>query len=232
MKELLTGTFFWGGFLTLASYQLGLWLRRRLGNHPLANPMLLSVAVVIALLVVGGIDYQAYSDSTAAIQYLVTPATVCFAIPLYRQLQQLRKHAVALVCGIASGVLSNLAMVFVVYSLFHLTAQQHATLVTKSVTNAIATGVTAELGGVAAITIAAVMVTGIFGNMVAPLLFRLCRLHMPMAQGIALGSSAHVMGTARAMEMGELQGAMSSLSVVVSGLLTVVAAPIYMNLVG
>ena len=232
MKELLAGSLFWGGFLTLGCYQLSVWLRGRLRNHPLANPMLITILLLMAFLTVCGIDYESYSSSTAPLQYLVTPATVCFAIPLYRQLQQLRRHGAALLCGIAAGVAANLVMVFLTYRVFALTAQQHATLLPKSVTAAIATGISAELGGAAVITVASVMVTGVFGSIVAPLLLRLCRLTNPMAQGVALGSSAHVIGTARAMEMGEIQGAMSSLAVVVAGLMTVAAAPIYMRLVG
>ena len=198
---------------------------KKFGDHE--NPLLVSVVLTILVLLVLGMDYDTYYEGAHYINYLLTPATVCLAIPLYRQLSLLKKNWKAIAAGIASGVLTSLVCVLVLSALLGLDHQMYVTLLPKSITSAIGMGVTEELGGVPTITVAVIIVTGILGAMVSDGLYRLLRITEPIAKGIGLGTSAHAMGTTKALEMGEIEGAMSSLSIAVAGLLTVVGASVF-----
>lgn len=226
MNEMLVTSAFFCTALTLGAYMLGNWLKQRFHN-PLLSPMVLAIVFVIVTLLLLGIDYDSYSKATMGISFLVTPATVCLAIPLYRQLALLRHNWLAILGGIFAGVLASLLTVFAVAMVFRLDAAQYATMLPRSITTAIGMEVSRELGGSATITMIAIMVTGVVGNMLAELVLRLLRVTNPIAMGVAIGSSCHVLGTAKAIEMGETQGAMSSLAIVVAGLLTVVLAPLF-----
>ncbi len=226
MLELLTGSVYFGVLLSLGTFALGLWLKRKF-HAPLFNPLLVSVVLTILVLLVLGMDYDTYYAGAHYINYLLTPATVCLAIPLYRQLSLLKKNWKAIAAGIASGVLTSLVCVLVLSALLGLNHQMYVTLLPKSITSAIGMGVTEELGGVPTITVAVIIVTGILGAMVSDGLYKLLRITEPIAKGIGLGTSAHAMGTTKALEMGEIEGAMSSLSIAVAGLLTVVGASVF-----
>ena len=160
----------------------------------------------------------------------VTPATVCLAVPLYEKLALLKSNWKAIFAGIFSGVITTLCSVLVMSRLFHLTHEEYVTLLPKSITTAIGMGVSEELGGYVTLTVAMIIITGIFGNVVAVAVCRLFRITDPIAKGVSIGSAAHALGTAKALEIGEVEGAMSSLSIVVAGLLTVVGASIFANL--
>ena len=160
---------------------------------------------------------------------LLTPATVCLAIPLYEQLQLLKKNATAILVGIASGVAVSGGAILAMAILFGLTHTQYVTLLPKSITTAIGIGLSAELGGYIAITVAAIIITGLTGNIVGDKLCNIFGIEHPVAKGVAIGTSTHVMGTSKAMELGEVEGAMSSLSVAVAGLMTVAAALVFEN---
>ena len=162
--------------------------------------------------------------------WLLTPATVCLAIPLYEQLELLKKNWAAVAAGIVSGVLTSLATVFVLALLFGLNHQEYVTLLPKSITTAIGMGVSEELGGYVTITVAVIVITGVLGNILGELVCRIFGIKEPIAKGLALGTSAHAIGTAKAMELGEIEGAMSSLSIAVAGVITVVGASIFANL--
>jgi predicted murein hydrolase (TIGR00659 family) len=181
------------------------------------------------LLAVLDVDYESYQQGAQMLSYLLTPATVCLAIPLYEQLELLKKNARAVLAGIASGVLTSLISVLVLSILFGLSHEEYVTLLPKSITTAIGMGVSEELGGIVTVTVAVIIVTGILGNVIAEYVFRLFRIEEPIARGVALGSASHAIGTARAMELGEIEGAMSSLSIAVAGLLTVVGASVFAN---
>ena len=153
---------------------------------------------------------------------MLTPATVCLAVPLYEQLELLKKNMVAVVCGILSGTLASLFGIFVLCMLFGFNHQQYVTMLPKSITTAIGIGLSEELGGIVTITVAVIIITGILGNVIADTVFRIFKIKNPLAKGLALGTASHAIGTARAIEMGPVEGAMSSLAVAVAGLLTVV----------
>ena len=158
---------------------------------------------------------------------MLTPATVCLAIPLYEQIELLKHNVKAIMAGIISGVLTSLISVFAMAAVFGFSHEEYVTLLPKSITTAIGMGVSDELGGIVTITVAVIIVTGIFGNVIGEHVCRLFRIEEPVAKGIAMGSASHAIGTAKAMEMGEIEGAMSSLSIAVAGLLTVVGASVF-----
>lgn len=214
-----------GFVVTLLAYLAGLALKRKTG-WAVINPILVASILLIAGLSAAKIDYQIYNASAKYISYLLTPATVCLAIPLYRQLELLKQHLAAVMIAIMSGVIASTASIFVLCSAFHLNHDQYVSLLPKSITTAIAMGVTQEAGGIVTITVVCVIVTGILGNMIAESLFKIVKINHPIARGLALGTSAHAIGTAKALELGEVEGAMSSLSIAVSGLMTVIAVPL------
>lgn len=226
MKEALCNSVFFGVAVSVLAYELGMLLKRK-WKLAIFNPLLISIIAVMLILTVFHVDYESYNQGAQYLSYLLTPSTVCLAIPLYEQLRQLRENARAVAAGILSGVLTSLASVLVLSLLFGLSHEQYVTLLPKSITTAIGMGVSEELGGITVITVAVIIVTGILGSILAPLVFRLFRIQDPTAVGIALGTSSHAIGTTKAMELGELQGAMSSLSIVVSGILTVAAASVF-----
>ena len=212
--------------ISLLAYELGMLLKKKFGL-PIFNPLLISIAVVIVFLAVFDINYQNYNDGAKYLSYLLTPATVCLAIPLYEQMEALKKNIKAILAGILSGVLTSLTVVLALALIFNLNHKMYVTLLPKSITTAIGMGVSEELGGAVTITVAVIIITGVLGNMLAETLCKLFHIEEPIAKGISIGSASHAIGTAKAMEMGDVEGAMSSLSIAVAGILTVVGASIY-----
>lgn len=226
MSEFLTGSVFFGSFLSLFSFVIGLKCKAR-WNHPLANPMLIAIVLTLAVLLIFDIDYDSYYAGAKYIGYFLTPATVCLAIPLYEQFELLRKNALAILAGITAGVMTSLLTVLLLSVLFSFSHAEYVTFLPKSITTAIGMSVAEKLGGYVPITVAVIIITGVFGNMFAEHLCRLFRITEPVAVGVAIGSSSHAIGTAKALELGELQGAISSLCIAVSGLLTVFASVLF-----
>lgn len=219
---------FFGVSVSLVSYGLGVLLQKKC-RLALCNPLLISVAATIALLVTARIDYDVYYEGAKYLSYLLTPATVCLAVPLYEKLALLRQNYKAIFAGIFAGVVTTLCSVLVMSGLFHLTHEEYVTLLPKSITTAIGMGVSEELGGYVTLTVAMIIITGIFGNVTAVAVCRLFHITDPIAKGVSIGSAAHALGTAKAIELGEVEGAMSGLSIVVAGLLTVAGASVFAN---
>ena len=230
MTELIQNCTTFGLFLTLGAYLLGLAMNKRF-KSPLTNPLLLSLVIIIPVLLLCGIDYDTYYEGAKYISYLLTPATVSLAIPLYRQLDKLKKNMKAILLGIFSGVLTSGLTIAGLSLLFGLSHTDYVTLLPKSLTTAIGMSLSTELGGVAAITVTAIVVTGIFGNCLAVFLCRLFRITDPVAKGLAIGTASHALGTSKALEIGEVEGAMSGLSIAVAGLMTVAVAQFFAGLV-
>lgn len=228
MKELLSDSVFFGVFVSIITYELGVFLKNR-WKLAIFNPLLLSVLAVMGILAVLKMDYDAYYEGAKYLSYLLTPATVCLAVPLYEKIGLLKQHAVAIIGGIVSGVLTSLLTVLACALLFHFTHEQYVTLLPKSITTAIGMGVSEELGGLVTITVAVIILTGVLGNIIAESVLKLFRIEEPVAKGIAIGSASHAIGTVKAMEIGEIEGAMSSLSIAVAGLLTVAGASVFAN---
>lgn len=226
MRELLTDSVYFGVMISLSTYGLGVLLKKRF-RLAIFNPLLIAVVATIVLLLTFHIDYESYYEGAKYISYLLTPATVCLAIPLYEQLSLLKSNYRAILLGILSGVLTSAVSVLAFTLLFHFDHNMYVTMLPKSITMAIGMGITEELNGYVTITVAMIIITGIFGNMISEWLLRCFRITDSVAKGIAIGTSSHAMGTAKAMEMGEIEGAMSSLAIAVAGLLTVFAAIIF-----
>lgn len=230
MKDILSNSLFFGVVVSIMGYELGLFLKKKF-KYAIFNPLLISVIFVIVVLFTFNIDYENYNSGAKYLSYLLTPATVCLAIPLYEKLEILKKNFWAIIIGSISGVLSSLTTVFILSILFNFTHEQYVTLLPKSITTAIGIGISEELGGIVTITVAVIVVTGVFGNMIAENICKLFKINEPIAKGLAIGSSSHVIGTTKAIEMGEIEGAMSSLAIVISGLLTVIMASVFANFI-
>jgi len=211
--------------VTFGAYQIGLWCRRK-WNSPLCNPLLIAVILVISFLLITGISTEAYQDGMAKISWLLTPATVCLALPLYQQLKTLRKQLPAIFLGVTAGTLTSLGCIFLLCKLFRLEDAMLLSLLPKSITTAIGMVLSEQMGGIQSLTAAAIIATGILGSLTGSVLCRLLKLTDPIAQGAAFGTASHVIGTTRANELGQLQGAVSSLSLISAGLLTAVVLPI------
>ena len=230
MKDILGNSLFFGVGISVGTYLAGVYIRKKC-NFFLCNPLLLAITMTIATLLLTGIDYQQYNNGAKYLSYLLTPATVALAIPLYEQVSPLKKNMTAILIGIASGVLTSFVSIFAMALLFKLGHTEYVTLLPKSITTAIGIGLSEELNGYVAITVSAIMITGLFGNIAGAGICRLFGIKNPVATGIAIGTASHVMGTAKAMEIGEIEGAMSSLSVAVAGCMTVGAAIIFQGLI-
>ncbi|MBQ7785600.1 MAG: LrgB family protein [Clostridia bacterium] len=226
MISMLESSVYFGVFATLAVYFIGLAIHKKTGVA-LLNPLMLGVIMMIALLSVFKIDYSAYAKSASIISNLLTPATICLAVPLYEQVSLLKKHPAAIFAGIASGVLTSLLCVFVLSLLFGLDHASYVTLLPKSITTAIGIGVCQELGGYVSITAAVIIITGILGNIISEGVLKVLHITEPIAKGVAIGTSSHAIGTSKALQIGQIEGAMSSLSIVVSGILTVLSASVF-----
>ena len=222
MERLFCDSVYFGVCISLVSYAVGVALRRKTG-WGFINPLLVSIVLVIAALLVLGVDYGSYSRGAAWLSYLLTPATVCLAVPLYQQVELLKKNYRAIVCG----ALASLVTVLLLALAFGFGHEAYVTFLPKSITTAIGMGVSEELGGIVSVTVVSIIVTGVLGNIFAEKFLKLLRIEEPIAKGIAIGSSSHAIGTAKAMEMGVVEGATSGLSIVVSGILTVIGASVF-----
>ncbi|MCI5529743.1 MAG: LrgB family protein [Blautia sp.] len=226
MMEFFENSLFFGAAVSLVAYEIGLLLKKKF-KLAIFNPLLIAILCVMAVLMILDVDYSTYNEGGQYISYLLTPATVCLAVPLYRQISLLRKNLKAVIAGILSGVLASMVSVLILAKLFGLSHEEYVTLLPKSITTAIGMGVSEELGGIVTITVAVIIITGVLGNMIAEVICKAAKIEEPIAKGLALGTSAHAIGTAKAMEMGEVEGAMSSLAIAVAGLVTVVAASVF-----
>lgn len=226
MNEFFETSVFFGVMISLIAYGVGVWLKSKF-KLAIFNPLLLSIIITIIVLLITGNDYDRYYEGAKYISYLLTPATVCLAIPLYEQLEVLKKNWKAIIAGISSGVLASLCTILVMVLFFKLSHEEYVTFLPKSITTAIGMDVSSELGGYVSITVAVIILTGVLGNVIGELVFKIFRITEPIARGVALGTSAHAIGTAKAMELGEVEGAISSLSIVVAGIITVVGASVF-----
>jgi len=226
MNELFASSAALGAVLSLAAYWVGCFVHKRV-KLAVFNPLLIAMMIVIAVLVIFDIKQEAYYQSAGHITWFLNPATVALAIPLYQKLDRLRRDPAAIAIGLCVGVLSSLISILAMCALFGLSHAEYVTLLPKSITTAIGMSLSAELGGNPALTIAAIAVTGLLGNIIAEPLCRVLRIRHAVARGLAIGSASHAIGTVRAMQMGEVEGAMSSLAIVICGLITVVGANLF-----
>lgn len=229
MVDFLSHSAVWGVALTIGAFALGTLLNRKTGKA-WCNPLLLGSLFVILLLSLLKIPYPDYKASAAPVSYLLLPATVSLAIPLYEKWELLKKNVLAICAGVLSGVLTSLGSITALAWLLKLDTEQAATLLPKSITTAIGMDVASALGGLAPLAGAVIILTGITGNLTAHGLCKVLKITDPIAKGIGIGSASHAIGTAKALEMGEVEGAMSGLAVALAGVLTAVLAPVIAGL--
>ncbi|QUO31645.1 LrgB family protein [Faecalicatena sp. Marseille-Q4148] len=226
MQEIINNSLFFGAVLSLSAYEIGLLMKRK-WKLAIFNPTLISVIAIIRVLNIFKIDYEKYNEGAKYISYFLTPATVCLAVPLYEQLELLKRNLKAVAVGITAGVAASLGGVFVLAKLFGLSQELYVTMLPKSITTAIGMGISEELGGIVTITVAVIIITGILGNVFAEAICKMFHITEPIAVGLAIGTSSHALGTAKAIELGEVEGAMSGLAIAVAGLMTVVGASVF-----
>ena len=226
MTDFCNNSVYFGVAISLVGYVIGVQLKKKF-KLAVLNPLMISIIFVVGVVLLFKLDYPSYKKQAEILNYLLTQATIALAIPLYQQLSLLRKNLLAVICGIISGVFASMSSVLAMSVLFSLSHEDFVTLLPKSITTAIGMGVSEELGGIQSITVAGIIVTGVLGNVIGEGVCKLFRITEPISRGLALGTAAHAIGTAKALEMGEIEGAMSSLSIAVAGLLTVVFASFY-----
>ena len=226
---MLDNSMFFYTFLTLLCYMLGVFLQKKYKKAWL-NPLLISIVLMIIVVLGFKIDYKHYKESTSLLSFFLTPATVCLAIPLYEKLEELKKNVVAILVGIFSGTIISAVSILAVAIAFKFDSELFASFIPKSVTTAIGVGMAEELGGISALTAISIVVTGVFGNIIAEPVCRIFKITNPVAIGTAIGTSSHAGGTAKALEMGRTEGAISGLSIAVAGLMTVIVAPMFVKL--
>ena len=215
-----------GVVISLLAYEIVILFKNKF-KLAIFNPLLIAILLTIGVLAVFHINYEIYNESAKYLSYLLTPATVSLAIPLYQKIELLKKNLWAILGGILSGVLTSMVCVFVMALIFGLSHEEYVTLLPKSITTAIGMGVSEELGGYVTISVAVIIITGVLGNMMAEFICRFFRIKSSISKGLAIGTASHAIGTARAMEMGETEGAMSGLAIVVAGLCTVAGASVF-----
>lgn len=229
MNEFLSQLPLFSLVLTIGAYQIGLFFQRK-WKTPLCNPLLISVALIVAVMLVTGFSVETYQADMKIFSWLITPATVALAVPLYQQMQKLKKNLPAILAGVAAGAIAALGSVFALCALFGLDRQTTVSLLPKSITTAIGMVISGQNGGIEALTSLVIAFTGIVGCVTGPVLCKLLKLDHPIAQGVAFGTSAHVIGTSKASELGSIQGAVSSLSLVTAGILTAILFPLVVSL--
>ena len=219
----LTGSVYFGAGLSIIAYWIGVKIQKKTGLV-VCNSLLIAGLLIVAVLKLTGISYEDYNQGGSIITLFLAPATACLAVTIYSKIDLLKKYWLPVAAGCLAGTLVSMGSILLMCRLFGLDHEMTMSLLPKSVTTPIATAVAGGHGGIVSIAVAAVIFTGILGNLTAPLLIRLFRVKEPLAVGLGLGACSHAIGTAKALELGETQGAMGGLAMGLCGLLTAVVA--------
>lgn len=230
MQQILNTQLF--GLVTiLFFYNIGLFIQNKAKN-PIFNALLICIILIISFLKITNIPYENFKIGADILNFLLGPVTVVLAVPLYRQFNLFKKHMKEILIGISVGVATSFIMVFVIGKLTLTNYEIIYSILPKSITTPMGISLVNALGGVEAITVVCIIATGIFGNILGEIILKVANIKHPVAKGIAMGTAAHAMGTSKALEMGEVEGAMSSLSIGICGVMTVLLVPIFVNLIG
>lgn len=229
MKEILS-TPYLGIVLSLIAFETGLFIYRKT-KFPLFNPLLIAIVIVIAFLATTGTSLETYNKGGAYISVFLGPATVILAVPLFKQIDKLKANIIPILSGIVTGCITALASVYFLGKLFNLKKEIIMSMLPKSITTPIGIELSRQLGGIPALTVAAIVVTGILGAVVGPAICKICGIRDKVAVGVAIGTSAHALGTTKAIELGEVEGAMSGLSIGVAGLVTVIISTVLIRFI-
>ena len=219
-----------GILLTLVAFEIGVLISQKF-KYSFLNPLLIANILIVGFLLITGISLESYNVGGDYISVMLSPATVVLAVPLYRQIQKLKQFWEPILAGIFAGSLTSIGCVIFFSKILGLSSTLMLSILPKSVTIPMGSVISAQIGGIPSVTIIAITVTGITGAVTAPAVCRLYHIKHKVAQGIAIGTASHALGTTRAMEMGEVQGAMSSLSIGIAGLFTAVVAPVIVALI-
>lgn len=223
MKEEICSSPFFGISLSIIAYAAGTYLHKKT-RLAIVNPLLVSYLLIISTLLIFDIPLSAYDEGGAIINMFLSPVTAVLAITIYRQWELIRENFIAIFLGTLAGSVTSIVSIIALSQLFSLDSALSKSLITKSITTPMALSVTESVGGIGAITVLAVIMTGILGNIIAPFLIKLFKVDDPVAQGVAIGSASHAVGTSRAIALGEVQGALSGVALTFSGLITVLIA--------
>lgn len=230
MQQILNTQLF--GLVTiLFFYNIGLFIQKK-AKKPIFNALLICIILIISFLKITNIPYENFKIGADILNFLLGPVTVVLAVPLYRQFNLFKKHMKEILIGISVGVATSFIMVFVIGKLTLTNYEIIYSILPKSITTPMGISLVNALGGVEAITVVCIIATGIFGNILGEIILKVANIKHPVAKGIAMGTAAHAMGTSKALEMGEVEGAMSSLSIGICGVMTVLLVPIFVNLIG
>lgn len=230
MKELIVGNLFFGLIVSYFSFEIGKWIFKKT-QTPLCNPFLIGTSIVILLLKFFDISTDDYYKGAGMILFLLGPATVALAIPLYKKWKLFKKFFIPVMTGAVIGSFVGILSVIILGKLFGMEDKLIFSLMPKSITTPFGIEVSSMIGGIPSITVVSIMLTGITGNVTAPLISKIFRIKHSVAVGIGIGVSSHAVGTSKAMEIGEVEGSMSALSIVFAGLLTIAWAPLLKFLV-
>lgn len=231
MNITILNTPLFGLILTILSFEIGLFIFKKL-KFPVLNPLLLGIVIAMSVISFFNIPLDYFRKGGDYITFLLAPATIALALPLYRQLEKLKKNLVPILIGSIVGAITAILSTILLGKLLGIDKMLLVSFMPKSITTPIGIELSKLLGGIPAITIFSILVTGISGNVFAPLVCKYFRIKHPVAKGIGIGISSHAVGTSKALEMGEIEGAMSALSIVIAGIITFIIAPIFIFLVG
>ena len=220
MSELFASPFF-GIALSIVAFSIGVWIQKKTGLV-ICNPLIIAIVLVSGVLLLFKIPYESYNEGGSIINMFLAPATSCLAVSVYTRMELLKKNWLPILAGCVAGSLTSMGTVFLLCRLFGLDEAMTYSLVPKSVTTPIAVGIAESHGGISSITVAAVILTGIMGSILAPFLIRIFRVKDSMTAGLAIGACSHAVGTSKAIEIGETEGAMSGLAIGICGIVTVV----------
>ena len=222
LSELVSSPFF-GIALSVAAFSIGVWIQKKTGLV-ICNPLIIAIVLVSGVLLLFKIPYESYNEGGSIINMFLAPATSCLAVSVYTRVELLKRNWLPILAGCVAGSLTSMGSVFLLCRLFGLDEAMTYSLLPKSVTTPIAVGIAESHGGISSITVAAVILTGIMGSILAPFLIRIFRVKDAMTAGLAIGACSHAVGTSKAIEIGETEGAMSGLAIGICGIVTVVFA--------
>lgn len=223
MRELTNSPYF-GIILSILFFEIGLWVNRKT-KISILNPLLIAVIGVLLFLTVFNIEFESFNKGGSLISFFLGPATVVLAVPLFKQIKLLKSNFIPILIGVTVGSLTSIISVFFLGKVFGLKEEIILSLIPKSVTTPIGIEISNQIGGISPITVGAIVMTGIIGAVIAPIICKVFKIKDEVAKGIAIGTASHAVGTTKAMEMGETEGAMSSIAIGMAGLITVFLAP-------
>lgn len=230
MSEMIKSPYF-GIMLSIVMYLIGTIISKKL-KTPIANPLLIAMILCVAFLKIFNISYDDYNIGGKYITFLIAPATVAMVLNLYKNIELLKKNIIPVFVGVFAGVLTSVLSVFILAKVFGLNKELTLSIVPKSLTTAIGVALAGEYGGISAVAVVCIVITGIFGAVFAPIVMNTLKIKDPVAKGIGIGTTSHAVGTSKAIEMGPVEGAMSGLAIALAGFTSVIVIPILINIFG